>query len=135
MAYPSRAILKGIFGAAVLSLTFGAVASGRDLIPQNAANPLDPAGTSATINRAAKADRPAHVASSARQSQTVAMRLNDLANTSVLIRIPLASQARSGAPAALTAKSGQTGPTGACEPVVSVLTEVAKRLQPGRCVT
>jgi hypothetical protein len=27
------------------------------------------------------------------------------------------------------------GRTVACEPVVSVLTEVAKQLQPGRCVT
>jgi hypothetical protein len=65
------------------------------------------------------------------------MRLNDLANTSVLIRMPLASggpASASGAPASLLMKSGEAKQT-ACEPSVSVLTEVAKRLQPGRCVT
>jgi hypothetical protein len=41
------------------------------------------------------------------------------------------TRARPAAPA--FAKPGKTAV--ACEPVVSVLTEVAKLLQPGRCVT
>jgi hypothetical protein len=32
-------------------------------------------------------------------------------------------------------KQGRNKPTIACEPMVSSLTEVAKLLQPGRCVT
>jgi hypothetical protein len=53
-----------------------------------------------------------------------------------MVRIPLAVQARSNAaPASLLMKPDAPKPAVACEPVVSVLTEVAKRLQPGRCVT
>jgi hypothetical protein len=140
MATLSSGISKGIFGAAVLSLTFGAVAWGRDLIQQNALNRLEQthSHTSATVNRAAKADR-AVGGGSALQSRTVALRLNDLADTSVLIRIPavreIRNEARDGAPASLLIKSGENKPTIACEPAVSVLTEVAKRLRPGRCIT
>jgi hypothetical protein len=131
---------KGIFGAALLSVTFGAVASGRDLIQRDVFSPLnasqlEPADTAATINRAAKADRAARLGGSMVRTQTVALRLNDLANTSVLIRVPVARATRNGAPASLLSKSGESKPMVACEPVVSVLTEVAKRLRPGRCVT
>jgi hypothetical protein len=38
-------------------------------------------------------------------------------------------------PPAPTVSKQPVGRTVACEPVVSVLTEVAKQLQPGRCVT
>jgi hypothetical protein len=128
----SSGISKGIFGAIALSLTFGAVASGRDLGQQDAAGRIDSVDASAAvINRTAKADRAARVAGPAVQFQTVSLRLNGLADTSVLIRLPVAREARSGAPASL--RGGRT--MEACEPMVSVLTEVAKRLQPGRCVT
>jgi hypothetical protein len=140
MAILSSGISKGIFGAAVLSLTFGAVAWGRDLVHHNAVNhsAQADAGTSASVNRGVKADRAA-LGGSALQTRTVALRLNDLAGTSVLIRIPalreIRNEARSNAPASLLIKSGENKPTIACEPAVSVLTEVAKRLRPGRCVT
>lgn len=135
----SSGLAKGILGAAVLSLTFAAVASGRDLIHNDRLNSPNSseaglAGIPATINRAAKADRAALAGGPARQTQTVALRLNDLADTSVMIRIPVA-RAIPRAPASLLIKSGESKHTIACEPVVSVLTEVAKRLQPGRCVT
>jgi hypothetical protein len=45
------------------------------------------------------------------------------------------TQVRSGSSAPLLTKSGDRKATVACEPPVSVLTEVAKRLQPGRCIT
>jgi hypothetical protein len=135
----SSGLAKGIFGATVLSLTFAAVASGRDLIHTDGVNSPNSseaglAGISATINRAAKADRAALASGPARQTQTVAMRLNDLADTSVMIRVPVARNVPR-APASLLIKSGESKHTIACEPVVSVLTEVAKQLQPGRCVT
>jgi hypothetical protein len=132
----SKGISKGLFGAIALSLTFGAVAFGRDLGQQGTSNPLNVADAStASINRAAKTDRAARVAGAVIQTQTVALRLNDLSNTSVLIRVPIVHETRSGAPASLLMKSGSGTATVACEPSVSVLTEVAKRLQPGRCVT
>ena len=139
MAYLSSGFTKGIFGAAVLSLTFVAVAYGRDLMQQDGnsspnLNQADAAAVPATINRAAKADRAALAAGSGLPTHTVAMRLHDLANTSVMIRVPVAREVQR-APASLM-KSGESGkPTVACEPPVSVLTEVAKKLQPGRCVT
>lgn len=135
----SSGLAKGIFGAAALSLTFAAVASGRDLIHNGGVIPPDSseaglAGIPATINRAAKADRAALASGPVRRTQTVALRLNDLADTSVMIRVPVARNVPR-APASLLIKSGESKHTIACEPVVSVLTEVAKRLQPGRCVT
>jgi hypothetical protein len=135
----SSGLAKGIFGAGVLSLTFAAVASGRDLIHNDGVNSPNSseaglAGIPATINRAAKADRAALASGPARQTQTVALRLNDLADTSVMIRVPVARNVPR-APASLLIKSGESKHTIACEPVVSVLTEVAKQLQPGRCVT
>jgi hypothetical protein len=123
-----------VFGAIALSLTFGAVASGRDLGQQGAAGQVNVADASiASINRAAKTDRGARVAGPAIQTQTVSLRLNDLANTSVLIRLPLAAETRGRTPGLRPMKSGNA--TVACEPSVSVLTEIAKRLEPGRCVT
>jgi hypothetical protein len=47
--------------------------------------------------------------------------------------VPVASETRARPAAPSFAKPGKTAV--ACEPVVSVLTEVAKLLQPGRCVT
>jgi hypothetical protein len=130
----SKSISKGIFGAIALSLTFGAVASGRDLGQQGVAGQVSVADASiASINRAAKTDRGVRAAGPAIRTQTVSLRLNDLANTSVLIRLPLVPDSRNRAPASRPMKSGNA--TVACEPSVSVLTEIAKRLEPGRCVT
>jgi hypothetical protein len=135
MAQLSSGISKGIFGAIALSLTFGAVASGRDLGQRDASSQINATEASAAVvNRDAKADRAPRVAGPATETQTVSLRLDGLADTSVLIRMPAARIARGGAPASLLTKSG-SGRTVACEPVVSVLTEVAKRLQPGSCVT
>jgi hypothetical protein len=131
-------ISKGIFGAVVLTLSFGAIqfASGRDLGTQGATGPNGSAETSApAINRSAKADRAASVARAMIQTQTISLRLNGLADTSVLVRVPLAREASNGSSAPMLIKSGSGRQTEACEPVVSVLTEVARHLAPGRCVT
>jgi hypothetical protein len=132
MPQKSKNILsKTIFGAAAVALTFGAaqLALGRDLagIGQPALGTPE-----AAINRAAKADRAGVVVSGA-PTRTVLLRLDGLSDTSVLIRIPVVREARGGSPS--VAKSGDRRMTVACEPVVSVLTEIAKQLQPGRCVT
>ena len=129
----SQTIIKGILGVSAVSLTFGAVqfASGRDLGHVSPAPVVQVSlpSSGAGINRAAKADRAAGVSASTRQTRTISLRLDGLPDTSVLVRVPLAHAAR----ATSFTKPGDRKV--ACEPVVSVLTEVAKLLEPGRCVT
>jgi hypothetical protein len=128
----SNGFSRGILGLLAVSLTFVAVqlASGRDLGGSQQAS----SETSETnINRAAKADRIAGVAVSAAQTRTVLLRLTGFPDTSVLLRVPLAEEARNGSSS--LRKPGDRKMAVACEPVVSVLTEVARQLEPGRCVT
>jgi hypothetical protein len=89
------------------------------------------------INRVAKGDRAASVPHAAGPARTVVVTVGSLADTSVLVRIPREKQARNLAPAVPTAKPAgdRVKRMTACEPPVSVLTEVAKLLQPGKCVT
>jgi hypothetical protein len=132
----SNTLSRGILGVLAVSLTFGAVqfASGSDLggsqqVPLQASSET----SEATINRAAKTDRGAGVVRWAAQTRTILLRLDGLPDTSVLLRVPLVEEARNGSSS--LRKSGDRKATLACEPVVSVLTEVAKQLEPGRCVT
>jgi hypothetical protein len=127
-------ITKTVFGAVALSLMLGAVqfASGRDLGSQGPTTAIDPAATSSsTINRVAKTDRAPRVATPTSAMRTVALPLNGLPEMSVLMQVPVARAAAG----SLLAKPGSVTKTVACEPMVSVLTDVAKLLQPGRCVT
>ena len=62
------------------------------------------------------------------------LRFKELADTSVLVRVPVAKEEARNRPVA-PVKSGKSKNAVACEPPVSVLTEVAKLLEPGRCVT
>jgi hypothetical protein len=141
---------KGIFGTIAVSLTLGTLgavqlAAGRDLAAiQNPAVNSQAVNTSAAINRAAKADRAdGAVGSTAAPTRTISLRQDVLTDTSVLIRLPsaketvkeTAKEARNGSPAPSGMKSQARKATVACEPPVSVLTEVAKRLEPGRCIT
>jgi hypothetical protein len=136
--YASR-IFCGILGAVAVSLTFDAVqfASGSDLV----STMRDPGqtGDENSVNRAAKSDRAAVAGTQAGQSQTISVRLDGLSATSIVIRLPaqLREEARNRLPVpGLTKEPAYARKsTVACEPVVSVLTEVAKQLQPGRCVT
>ena len=125
---------KAIFAMVAVSLTFGAVqlAFGNDLknrLKSFASAPRE------TVNRAGKADRLARTAASTTATQTVAFHVDRFPTTSILVRIP-ATRASSSSPAPTQFKDERkAASTVACEPVVSVLTEIAKRLQPGRCVT
>jgi len=105
-------IFTGILGVVAVSLSFGAVqlASGSDL------------------------HRLRQSAASALKTQTISVRVDGLADTSILVRVPVARKEASSAPAPVVSTKPMAR-TVACEPVVSVLTEVAKQLQPGRCVT
>jgi hypothetical protein len=127
--------VKGVLGGVAMSLTLGAVqfASGHDLTGGlQALGQPQPTG----VNRAAKADRVTAFRASSAPSRTISFKLAELADTSILARIPLTVETLgNAAPASPRTKLGAHKPAVACEPVVSVLTEVAKRLQPGRCVT
>ncbi|MBI5264687.1 MAG: hypothetical protein HY852_23065 [Bradyrhizobium sp.] len=133
-------ICSAFLSAAAVSLILGAVqfASGRDL----GGGPLIVQDHLAvTVNRAAKADRIAEPRRDAASTRTVSLRHQDLAEISVLVRVPLSQATREmkreikPPPPPLPSSMQKRPPTIACEPVVSVLTEVAKLLQPGRCVT
>jgi hypothetical protein len=129
--------IKAILGALAVTTTFGAVqlASGQDLAGRFQAL-SEPRGAS-EINRTAKQDREPIVPSTARPARTVMMKVDSLADTSVVIRVPIENEARNEQPARPGAKSPASSHAKrmvACEPVVSVLTEVAKLLQPGKCL-
>ncbi|MFL6812975.1 MAG: hypothetical protein ACJ8EK_02925 [Bradyrhizobium sp.] len=129
-------VSRGVYGAAAIALALGAIplAAGRDLadgaqlLLTSAASNVTRDAPASAVNRDAKADRSARTMGA--PSDTISLRLDDLPGTSVLVRLP-AKSARDGS----STKSGSGRPKVACEPVVSVLTEVAKLLQPGRCVT
>jgi hypothetical protein len=125
---------RGIFAGVAISLTLGAAqfALGRDLSGDLQAS----AGTPVTaINRTAKTDRAAGSTVSLTPTQTISLQLNGVSDTSVLVRIPVAQAGNKGSSAPSLLKSGSDKATVACEPAVSVLTEIAKQLAPGRCVT
>src|ERR1700748_50089 len=114
--------VTGILAALAASLALGAVqfASGHDLTV-GLATPGDPAAPS--INRAAKADRATIIPEATRATRTIAIHVEKLPDTSVLVRIPLSHQARSTPPASLL-RSYNSKNAVACEPSVSVLTEI-----------
>jgi len=126
-------IHKGIFGSLAIAVMFGAAqfAFGHDLIGGKPGAPVV-AGTD--INRTSKADR-APVPASPGLTRTIALQPDGLDDTSVLVRVPVPKEARNRAAPPSGMKSRDTKTAVACEPPVSVLTEVAKLLQPGRCVT
>jgi len=126
-------IFSGILGAFAITLSLGAAqyASGSDLVglarPSDAVVPQ-----TAAINRETKADR-AGIPANALKTRTISVSVDGLSDTSILVRVPVARhEARNTAPAPAKQPVARTV---ACEPVVSVLTEIAKQLQPGRCVT
>ena len=129
-------IFSGMLGALAVSVSLGAAqyASGSDLVGLARQSSAAATAPEAAINRQAKADRAAAPAN-ALQSRTISVSVDGLSDTSILVRVPVArKEARSTAPAPRSGNqpAARTVP---CEPVVSVLTEVAKQLQPGRCVT
>ena len=138
--------IQKVFLSAIAAVaTLGAVqlASGHDLadrwqavadIPSHSSS----VGVGHNVNRAAKADRLAEIKPAGVPTRTVSMRLNDLADTSVLLRVPAVIETGNAKTPVLllqNQKKPRNKPTIACEPMVSSLTEVARLLQPGRCVT
>ena len=134
-------LTTGISGAVALVLISGAAqfALGRDLgrdlgmSPAGQLSPGSPAADASAVNRGAKADRATGPAGSPAATRTVSLKLSGFSDTTFLLRVPVTSAT----PAAVssTPKRVAPKPAVACEPMVSVLTEVAKQLEPGRCVS
>jgi len=129
----------GILGAIALSLSLGAAqfALGRDLSepkPDQAMQDRSVAAAEFAVNRATKADRGVKAPGSSAQTRTIVLQLNGFFDTSFLVRVPVADGAGNPPPPS-PIKPGHPKAMVACEPAVSMLTEVARQLQPGRCVT
>ena len=139
-------ITSGILGGTAVALLLGAIqlASGSDL-RATAAVPVTAIEASQinaeAVNRSGKSDRAQVTTDQNGSSRTVAFQLHALSDTSLLVRIsaPPAKVekpvAASEVVSARTFKSSSRRSAVACEPPVSVLTEVARLLEPGRCVT
>ena len=125
-------IRNGVFAALAVSATLGAaqLASGHDLIGRRQ---VAATASEEGVNRAAKANRDISKVATGRE-RTIALRFKELADTSVLVRVPVAKEEARNRPVA-PMKPAKSKNAVACEPPVSVLTEVAKLLEPGRCVT
>jgi hypothetical protein len=132
-------ISTAIVGALAVVLPLGAMhlPSGRQLAVQADAT------VATVVNRTAKSDR-GSVRKMPAEGRTVSIRLESLPNASVVIQLPerrpllveeRGAKLRKPHTGRAPAASESRRRTIACEPVVSVLTEVAKQLQPGRCIT
>jgi hypothetical protein len=137
-------LIVGISGALALSLISGAaeLARGRDLSPVAGNHRAQALSLSSrwssegapSVNRGAKADRVASPVGFRASTRTVSLRLDSFSDTTFLVRIP-AAVANSPAVAPAPVKPAISRPMVACEAVVSILTEVAGQLEPGRCVS
>ncbi|MEH2479382.1 hypothetical protein V1282_002739 [Nitrobacteraceae bacterium AZCC 2146] len=136
-------ISSGILGLMAAATTLGAIqyASGSDLrgtVGRGTMGDESRVDVSA-VNRAAKADRGPLASVQNDQRQTLSFRVYGLPDTSVLMRLPVArlkvEAIKNGSTPPSVSKPVDRRSAIACEPPVSVLTEVAKLLQPGRCIT
>ena len=155
-------IRRGILSAVAVTLSLGAAhfAFGEDLtVGMRSSGMPDQA-----IDRGGKTDRAPVLAQPVAPTQTISIHVDRVPSTSVLVRIPAARDEKGGKDQGRatqdslkqdSANQGSANPTAApegnaapapqrakdplktvaCEPVVSVLTDIAKHLQPGRCIT
>lgn len=143
----SKTLASGMMGAAAVTLALGAVhlerAAGNDLggaVQRGDASVGLARATGETsesnVNRSAKADRDTMVARTG--GVTLSFKVPGVPDASVAVRVPAGeADALRKSPANMgSEKNSAAEPRAiACEPVVSVLTAVAKQLAPGRCVT
>ncbi|MGY3449986.1 hypothetical protein [Bradyrhizobium sp. USDA 4353] len=145
MSQTGKVVVLGSLAASVMLVGAMQLASGHDLASsfQTQASASEQlVATAGNVNREAKSDR-APLVSAATETRTVSIKLGAFADTTFLMRLPVQAPA-SNAGQATAPQGSQIISTEnerravkpiACEPSVSVLTEIAKRLQPGRCVT
>jgi hypothetical protein len=132
----------GFLAATVAFAVFGGlhleIASGRSLenIPPNDARLRTGTSLAADgVNRPAKGDR-GEVSISGTEGRTITFKHPDLPSTTVAVRLWEAVGVAKGRPASKGEKgAAKPKQAVACEGIVSALTEVAKQLDAGRCVT
>ena len=137
---------KGLLATAAALVLFGGlhleIASGRALdriAPDDARIQTGTAIAESGVNRGAKGDREAMTASAA-EGRTITFQHPELPSTTVALRLwETFGLAKGRAPLKdAKEKNGRANKPKhavACEGVVSALTEVAKQLEAGRCVT
>ncbi len=144
MSYLASGTLGVVAGMLALGAVHLEVSAGNGLLgpAQRGDATMSPARTEAiaiNVDRSAKGDRDPAV-SPAGGGVTISFKVPGSSDSSVMVRMPAgdAADALRKAPASTTStgkgSSAGTRPV-ACEPVVSVLTPVARQLAPGRCVT
>ncbi|EKS32607.1 hypothetical protein [Afipia clevelandensis] len=139
-------LASGTLGVVAGMLALGAVhlevSAGNDLLgpmQQGGAQFAAPRAEPVKINvdRSAKGDRAATVTPVG--GVTLSFRVPGAEDSSVMVRMPSGGAADARKSPASTSTVGKGSSAGsrpiACEPVVSVLTAVARQLAPGRCVT
>ena len=138
-------LASGTLGVVAGMLALGAVhlevSAGNDLLgpvqrgDASVAAPARAESVAINVDRSAKGDRETVVASGG--GVTISFKVPGSDDSSVMVRMPSgdAAEARK-APVSTVGKGSSAGTRPiACEPVVSVLTAVAKQLAPGRCIT
>lgn len=131
-----------LLGATATLALFGGlhleIASGRglDRATPGDARLLTGTTVAGAINREGKADR-GGIALNTVEGRTVIFQHPDLQETTVALRVWESVTSAKNRPATKDRKEPANKPRQAvaCEPVVSALTEVAKQLDAGRCVT
>lgn len=141
-------VAKGIFGLLAASLALGAVhleiAAGSDLKNgvKGDAGLFGTRGVARAasqlaahdVNRTAKGDRQGNALPGV-SGPTIVFTVTGLANTSVATFAPLSPKESSSARDKVKDGPRAIMQTAACEPPVSALTEIAKQMETGRCVT
>jgi hypothetical protein len=127
--------------AAALSLFGGLhlqIASGRALdhtAPDDASLRTSTTIAANAVNRSAKRDR-VEMSSHSTEGRTIVFEHPDLQSTTVAVHVWEAANVVKKAPSLKSGKpAGEKKPAVACESSVSALTEVAKQVEVGRCVT
>jgi len=136
MTKRSMRFLAAAAALAALSGLHLEIAAGRALDPRAPGDARLQTGSTFAANnidRSAKADRGQITLSSA-ESRTITFQHPDLGSTTVALRLWETVGAAKGR-SEPKAPAGKPKRVVACEGVVSVLTEVAKQLDAGRCVT
>jgi hypothetical protein len=133
----------GFLAAAAAFAAFGGlhleIAAGRALdrlAPDDARLQTDKTVAATAVDRSGKTDRGEITLSSA-EGRTITFQHPDLPSTTVALRVWEIAGAAKGRPVLKEPKARAEKPKRAvaCEGVVSVLTEVAKHLEAGRCLT
>jgi len=134
MSYAMSNTGKGLIGA--LALTLGALGAAQLAFGHDVTDAIPSLSSLSTaVNRDAKSDRAPRIVTAAAPTQTVSVQLNGFADTTIVMRIPMLQDAHDTSVPLLLNTSAPQKHAVACEAMVSVLSDVARQLPPGRCVT